>query len=263
MGLEKSQALILRIIPFRDTSKILTVYSAERGAVSLLAKGVRGPRPRFGGALELFALSDLVYYHRDSRELQFLSEATLLDPHLGLTNDPLRYAYGTAVLEFLLRVLRGPEAPGRLYEMSLRVLEVFESCPGPALASVFRAFELKAVSFLGHRPELYQCVECGREDTDGFSPRRGGVICSACEEEVDDVLSLPRSTRGLLQRLLTSTLAALEAEPFSKGELPALTRVVEPFLAAQLERYEPLRSLRLVDALNASTRPGPAFQQLS
>jgi hypothetical protein len=69
------------------------------------------------------------------------------------------------------------------------------------LQKVSRAFELKAVSFLGHRPELYQCVECGREDTDGFSPRRGGVICSACEDEVHDVLSLPKWTRGLLRRL--------------------------------------------------------------
>jgi DNA repair protein RecO (recombination protein O) len=251
VGLEKSQALILRIIPFRDTSKIVTAYTAERGAVSLMAKGVRGPKPRFGAALELFALSDLVFYHRDSRELQFMSEATLLDPHLGLTRDPLRYAYGSAVLEFLLRVLRGPEAPGRLYEMSLRVLEVFENCPRVAMAGVFRAFELKAVSFLGHRPELYQCVECGREDTDGFSPRRGGVICSACEEEVHDVLSLSGSTRGLLQRLLTSTLAALEEEPLVTGDLSALARVMEPFLAAQLERYEPLRSLRLVEALRS------------
>ena len=252
MGLEKSQALMLRIIPFRDTSKVITAYTAERGAVSLLAKGVRGPRPRFGAALEIFALSDLVYYHRDSRELQFLGEATLLDAHLGLTRDPLRYAYGAAVLEFLLRVLRGPEAPGRLYEMSLRVLEVFESCPLPALATVFRAFELKAVSFLGHRPELYQCVECGNLETGGFSPRRGGVICAACEEEVHDVLALSQSTRGLLQRLLTSTLAALEEEPLVKGgDLPALTRVMEPFLAAQLERYEPLRSLRLAEALRS------------
>lgn len=251
MAIEKSEALILRIIPFRDTSKVVTAYTAERGAVSLLAKGVRGPRPRFGAALELFALSDLVFYHRDSRELQFVSEATLMDPHLGLTRDPLRYAYGAAVLEFLLRVLRGPEAPGRLYEMSVVMLEVLERCPRAALPAVFRAFQLKAVSFLGHRPELYQCVECGAVETDGFSPARGGVICAGCEDEVNDVLSLTHSTRSLLRRLLTSTLASLEDEPVMKGDLPALSRVMEPFLAAQLERYEPLRSLRLAEALES------------
>jgi DNA repair protein RecO (recombination protein O) len=257
VAIEKSQGLILRVIPFRDTSKVVTVYSAERGAVSLLAKGVRGPKPRFGAALEIFALSDLVFYHRDSRDLQLLAEATLLEAHLGLCRDPLRYAYGGAVLEFLLRVLRGPEAPGRLYDLSLRALEVLESCPGAALAPVFRAFELKAVSFLGHRPELYRCVECGREATgepEGFSPRLGGLICAACEEHVQDAQPLRPPAWGLFRRLLTSTLATLESDPPSTGETAALGRVLESFFFAHLERYEPLRALRLADALVAARR---------
>jgi len=256
MAIEKSQALILRVIPFRDTSKVVTAYTAERGAVSLLAKGVRGPKPRFGAALELFALSDLVYYQRDSRELQFLSEASLLDPHLGLSRDPLRYAYGGAVLEFLLRVLRGPEAPGRLYDLSVRTLEVLEGCPPEALVAVFRAFELKAVSFLGHRPELYRCVECGREteDPEGFSPQLGGMVCASCEGGVDDVLPLGAPTWGLLRRLLTSTLATLEMDPPRNGEWIGINRVLEPFFFAHLERYEPLRALRLAEALTAARR---------
>ena len=114
MPITKSEALVLRVIPFRDTSKILTAYTAEHGLVSLLAKGVRGPKPRFGAALELFACVDLVYYHRDARELQLLSQASLLDPHLGLSALPERFAYGAGVQEFLLKVLAGQEPPSRL-----------------------------------------------------------------------------------------------------------------------------------------------------
>ena len=76
MAIEKGEALILRCIPFRDTSKVVTAYTAEHGLVSLLAKGVRGAKPRFGAALEIFATVDLVYYNRDSRDLQLLSQAT-------------------------------------------------------------------------------------------------------------------------------------------------------------------------------------------
>ena len=80
------------------------------------------------------------------------------------------------------------------------------------------------------------------------------MICSDCEGDVHDIVFLPAGTRGLLQRLLTSTLGALEAEPPSISDLPALSRVLEPFLAAQIERYESLRSLRMAEALTSTRR---------
>jgi len=255
MAIEKSEAVILRVIPFRDTSKIVTAYTAEHGLVSLLAKGVRAARPRFGAALELFAVTDLVYYQKDSRELQLLSQATLLDPHLPLADDPERYAYATAVLEFLLKVLAGQEPPGRLYPLSLRTLEVLAGADRRSLLAVFRAFELKAVSFLGHRPELYACVQCQGPVDDGvgiaFSALLGGALCARCAGTVPGAMDLPGPTLGLLRRLLTATLAALAADPPPAPETAAAGRILEPFLQAHLERYEHLRALRLAQGLAA------------
>jgi DNA repair protein RecO (recombination protein O) len=253
MAIEKSEALVLRVIPFRDTSKILTVYTAEHGVVSLLAKGVRSARPRFGAALELFASIDVVYYQKDSRELQLLSQATLLDPHLGLCDDSERYAFGVAVLEFLLKVLAGQEPPGRLYPLSQRTLEVLEEGNRGALLAVFRAYELKAVSFLGHRPELYACVECQGSVEDGvgigFSALLGGVLCPDCTAGVPGAMDLSGPTLGRLRRLLTATLADIAEAPPEPAETAAVGRVMEPFLQAHLERYEQLRALRLAQSL--------------
>jgi DNA repair protein RecO (recombination protein O) len=251
MPIEKTEGLILRVINFRDTSRILTAYTAERGLVSLLAKGVRGPKPRFGAALELFSVADLVFYHRDSRELQFLSQAMLLDPHLGLGASLPRYAHGSAVLELLLKVLSGQEPPGRVYPLSMRTLEVLETCPLPALPVVFRAFEIKAVSFLGHRPELDACLECGAEVTRdaGFAALRGGVVGPECRGRVDGVMPLSARALVFLRTIMLSPLADLLGEPPPREVLSEAARALESFLGAHLERYEPLRSLRLARAL--------------
>jgi DNA repair protein RecO (recombination protein O) len=253
--LVKTEALILRTIAFRDTSKVVTAYTADHGLVSLLAKGVRGPKPRFGASLELFSHSDLVYYHRDSRELQLLGEASLLDPYLGLSGSADRYIYGMAVLEFLLKVLGGQEPPGRLYTLSQRTLEVLEDCPRRALETVFRAFELKAISFLGHRPELYACVECGTpagETGDaGFSPMLGGIVCAACAPGETGVLPLSRSALTLFQRLLTTTLADLEQSPPGGAEVRPVGRLLEAFFQCHLERYDSLRAVRMTALLAA------------
>lgn len=254
MALEKSEALVLRVLPFRDTSKILTVYSADHGLVSLLAKGVRGPKPRFGAALELFAHIDLVYYEKNSRDLQLLSQATLLEAHLPLGSSALRFAYGAAVLEFLLKALTGHEPPGRLYPLSLKTLSFLAEGPDDALPGVFRAFEIKAVSFLGHRPELYLCVECGREVEGmtrvGFSPLAGGMVCPACIVNVPGVLPMHASAGILFRRLMLATLEEVTNAPPDPRSLAALAGILEPFLQAHIERYEFLRSLRLAQGLD-------------
>jgi len=254
MAIEKSDALILRVIPFRDTSKILTVYTAEQGKVSLLAKGVRGAKPRFGAALEMFAHADLVYYRKASRELQLLAQASLLEAHLGLGGDPDRYAHGCAVAEFLLKALAGQEPPGRLYPLSLRTLEVLETCPHTARRSVFQAFEIKAVSFLGHRPELFRCAGCGGalDRRYGFSAHQGGVLCSDCLAGVDGAFSLDPRCLGYLQVLLRSPLADLTGDPPSPRLLGEADRMLELFLGMHVERFEPLRSLRLARAVAGS-----------
>lgn len=253
MAIEKSEALILRVVPFRDTSKVVTAYSAERGLVSLLAKGVRGPKPRYGAALDLFSVADLVYYHKDSRELQLLAQASLLEPHLRLSEDPERYIFGVAVLEFLLRVLAGEEAPGRLYHLSLRVLEVLETCGAAALGPVFRAFEIKAASFLGHRPELYACVECGREGRElgraGFAPLLGGIVCGDCTGQVAGVMAMSPEALGVLRGWLTSTLADVAGAEVEPAAARGAAQLLEPFLVAQIERYEGLRAMRMAPAV--------------
>jgi DNA repair protein RecO (recombination protein O) len=238
---------------------VVTAYTADHGKVSLLGKGVRGPKPRFGAALEIFAYVDLVYYHKESRELQLISQATLLQPFLRLGENSIRYGHGVAVLELLLKVLTGQAPPGRLFDLSMRTLEVMETCSVSAIPAVFRAFEIKAISFLGHRPELYLCVECGSQADEnpgaGFSPRMGGVVCRNCVGQVPDLLNLPTDTWRLLRLLLTSTLAEIEENAPADSEVAAVARLVEPFLQAHVERYESLRAIRMLSTLAMNQQP--------
>ncbi len=263
MPILKSEGLILRVIPFRDTSKVLTAYTSEHGMVSLLAKGVRGPKPRFGAALELFAHTDLIYYQKDSRELQLLSQASLLEPHLGLTASPERFAYGAAVLEFMLKALTGNEPGGRMFPLALRSLEVLGSCDPGALATVFRAFEIKAISFLGHRPELYRCVECGREPEGSeawFSAFAGGLVCGDCAPGIDGLMRMDPGVQGTLRGLMHGTLMDLSGSPASSAALNRAGLLLEPFLQAHVERYEMLRALRLAQWLSGRRRRGIATE---
>src|SRR5579863_5216983 len=45
---------ILHHQPYRDTSRTLEVLLRDHGRLTLFARGVRGPKPRFGGVLQPF-----------------------------------------------------------------------------------------------------------------------------------------------------------------------------------------------------------------
>ena len=49
-----ARAYILHTQPYRDTSRILEVFTREQGRVSVFARGVRGPKARLASLLQPF-----------------------------------------------------------------------------------------------------------------------------------------------------------------------------------------------------------------
>ncbi|MBK6759746.1 MAG: DNA repair protein RecO [Ignavibacteria bacterium] len=53
-----SEAIVLHSRRFGDSSRIVTLYSAELGKVTVVAKGARTMKSSFGAALEPFPMCD-------------------------------------------------------------------------------------------------------------------------------------------------------------------------------------------------------------
>src|ERR1700761_8919524 len=49
-----ARAYILHALPYRDTSRILEVFTREQGRVSVFARGVRGPKAKLASLLQPF-----------------------------------------------------------------------------------------------------------------------------------------------------------------------------------------------------------------
>ena len=62
MAIKKAEAIILHSRKQGETSKILTLYTREFGKMSAMAKGSRGTRSKYLGALETFNHVSLVFY---------------------------------------------------------------------------------------------------------------------------------------------------------------------------------------------------------
>lgn len=151
MGDLQTQAWVLHRKPYRDTSLLIDVLTAEHGRLALVGRGARRARKR--DPVEPLALYDIAFaLGRGASDLGSLRSAErVASPELrgeaGLC--------GLYVSELVLRLLsRNDPAHGVFAAYSACLGALADSAPGRA-ADTLRAFELALLGELGYAPDLH------------------------------------------------------------------------------------------------------------
>jgi DNA repair protein RecO (recombination protein O) len=206
-----TDAVVLRSIRFGEADRVLHLYTAERGRIGAVAKGVRKTRSRFGGRLEPLSHVEL-QLHQGSGELQTITGVQLVRAHQTARDDYYRLSAGLIGAEAMLRLFPEQEQNERAFTALTRFLDLLDDTPHaaerPSLDPLGLAFQLKLLWLSGYLPHLTSCAECGADDAVlvGYSPRAGGAICRACADRTE---SLGLSEEGIagIEALLARPLA--------------------------------------------------------
>src|SRR6266702_194641 len=110
----KSEAIVLRSLRFSEADRILHLYTAERGRIGAIAKGVRRTMSRFGGRLEPLGHVELLL-HQGSGELHTVTGVELVSSHHAAREDSYRLAVGLVGAEAMLRLFTEQEANERAF----------------------------------------------------------------------------------------------------------------------------------------------------
>ncbi len=229
----KTEAVVLRSMRYGEADRILHLYSASRGRVGAIAKGVRRPRSRFGGRLEPFFRLDLLL-HEGRGELLTVTSVATVDGYPRLRSSGPALAAGARACDAVLRLLDSAEPNPPAYNLLCRYLGMLDapSTRATALESEL-SFRLKLALAAGFAPELASCAHCGEaEHIVGFSGAAGGVVCAGCEA---GSFPLSEEAHGFMVEAVAKPLA--EAPP---AEEPAL-RQVERAVAETLEHHAHVR----------------------
>lgn len=173
-----SDALLLRAVDYRDADRILTLFTADFGKVSAIARGAKGSRRRFAGALEPYALIRIELRFGQG-ELAQLARAEIVKTFSHVLSDLSRMHQAGAALS-LLREASGARAPDPLLFMSaVQFLTLLEHGADPAGAGLL-AFVMRALALLGLSPRLAECGRSGEAVPEGraayFDPALGAVV---------------------------------------------------------------------------------------
>src|SRR5689334_5093438 len=121
----RADAIVLRSMRFAEADRVLHLYTAERGRVNAIAKGVRKTTSRFGGRLEPLTRAALML-HEGRGELHTVSGADIISPHAAARERP--HALGIALIgaEAVLKLHPEPEPQPRVFEGLVRFLEILD-----------------------------------------------------------------------------------------------------------------------------------------
>ena len=110
MPILKAEGIVLRRIKYSETSLIISVYTKEFGKVCLIAKGARNPKSIFVGSLEPATYLSMIYYHKNNRELQLLSEAGPICGNSSILKSIRKVAVAFAIVNLVDSVVSESES---------------------------------------------------------------------------------------------------------------------------------------------------------
>lgn len=227
----KTIGFILRAIKFRESDLILTVLSRDYGKISLIAKGARRTESKFGAALDLLTLSELVFY--DAENLKLLKEASIIEDYRMIKSDYERLTLALQSVHLLNQLVEEHHPDRAIFEFLKGFLDELGSLKNLELAAV--AAKLKLMRALGIAPRMSSCSRGRHKLTDEFwfSPQSGGFVCAECRQAGDTRLS-PRLAQNL-KMILGLGWSKLDRLALSEDEITLAHRLLDEFIGFHLK----------------------------
>jgi len=176
----RAESLVLRHSDWGEADRLLVLYTREHGKLRAIAKGARKVTSRKAGHLEPF--THVTLQLAKGRDFLIVTQAETINAFLRLHDDLMKTGYAAYIVELLDRFTYDEEgANPALFRLLIESLDRIEKVEDAWVA--VRYYEMRLLDFLGFRPQLQECANCGRAiepEDQYFSFTIGGVICPRC-----------------------------------------------------------------------------------
>jgi DNA repair protein RecO (recombination protein O) len=237
MSTEKTEALVIRLADWSETSRVVTFFTRDFGQISTVAKGAKRLKGPFEIALDLLTRSQIVFIRKSSQGLDILTECQLVTrfkPH----GKDLESLYSGYYVAELLSFLTEPYDPHPiLYEEAISTLNHLAEGVFPRLTLL--RFELTVLREIGQLPAFDHCVVCNQSVAPDSSYvlwlSQGGIVCRNCQHEEHQQNRIPAGTVAVLRKI-SQPEADLSRLGASELQLKQMRQVVNSAVSHVLGR---------------------------
>jgi DNA repair protein RecO (recombination protein O) len=231
----KLEAIVLRHSEWGEADRMLWLFSREMGKLKAIAKGARKIHSRKAGHLEPFTRVSLLL--AKGRDLWIVTQAETLDAYMSLRTGMAGVAYASYAVELLDRFTFEEGENFQLYKLLQDTLARISTEQDRDF--VLRYFEIRLLDHVGFRPQLFQCLGCGKEiqpQDQYFSDQAGGVLCPQCGASASGVSPISMSALKTLRHLQRSSYSEAKRLQLSPQINRELEGVLGHYLTYLLER---------------------------
>ncbi len=242
----QTEAVIIKKTKLGEADRILTLYTPDMGKIQAVAKGVRRPKSKLAGHLELLTHSLVSLAH--GRNLDTIIGSQTINSFLPLKSDLSLTSYALYVIELVNQFTPEHTEDRPLFRLLLETMQ--QQCQPGDSELVLRYFELHLLHEVGYRPQLQQCVVCHQllePVTNSFSSSAGGVLCPNCRP--GQALTYPLSVNALkvLRLLQSSDYNTINRLKMTRELSHELETIIRNYLKYLLERE--VKSVAWLDTL--------------
>ena len=239
-----TESIVLHAFDYLETSRIIRLMTREAGIQSVIARGARSSKKRFGGAVDLFAQGSTEINIRANHELHSLIsfDVTRSRPQFAL--DVGRFTAGSMISELALRSTSDEPLPGLFDAVELALDKLTRAEPSRTIeAGLAGAWYI--VGTLGFAPALDVCANCHAEllpdESCSFSHVAGGALCRACGTLAAGSRVIPASARNAIRAWVTDE----EGPLLSDAEARAHQRLLREFFQEHVTGDRNLRAYQV------------------
>lgn len=238
MSFLQTRAVVLNVIDYGESDKIVTFFTEQYGKIKGIAKGAKRSKKRFVNKLEYFTFLDLTLVQNKRSTLSLIDSATLINHFSPLREKYQRYCSAMLVCELIEQWTRENDSDEPLFHLLTATLDALTSNENVAHIVIF--FHVKLLNILGLDLQLEHCLSCGLlapSHTFYFSPNRNGIICNKCSDDQDlGKIHISKATVKTLHMAQALPWEKITRLKFSPQSLKESARILRQYSQFHLQR---------------------------
>ena len=178
--IKKIEGIVISEVDYKESSKIINVLSPTEGIIGILARGTKKIKSNLLGVTSKLTYG---YFHINYKEngLSTLIEVDVIDSFKKIRQSIDLISYASYLVELSSMVYKHDNEP-EIYDLLISSLKKINE--GYDYMVITNILELKLLEYLGIKPVIDSCVNCGsKTDIVTISSYKGGYLCKNCAHD--------------------------------------------------------------------------------